>query len=246
MDFDNIEDLGIKLFEQVHEAYHAMEERERAPMMYLMCSIFGSMNYAPERAKDCDILLVIPPAMTADIKKEELEVHTYRGLPIEYKITSMMSLDVCEAIEVVSVIHDETKSFLRSVPTLSAPSKCAMNNFYVVAKNKMKDKSIVRREVSAKCSNSFVKAKKKLLVEKDFDPYISMKSLWHSIRMYEFASQFAKDGVVYDFEACNDLFDEIQRDYNEHSIEEMLGLITSKYKPIQNKAATKFKLYYPK
>lgn len=246
MDFDNIDDLGVEIFKAVRETYYDMEASKRGPLLYSLCSVFGSLNYAPERAKDCDILVMVPPAMTEAVKKEDFGAYTYKGLSVDYKITCITSLDVCEAIELASVINDESKSSLWSKPTIDTQMPLKIENFYKVVKNKMNDKSVVRREVSKKCSNSFVKAKKKLLVEKDFDPYVSMKSLWHSIRMYEFANQFAKAGEVYDFESCNKLFEEIRQDYENHSVHDMLELITSKYKPKQNRVASVFKLNFPK
>lgn len=45
------------------------------------------------------------------------------------------------------------------------------------------DHSKIRRCISGKSSNSYVKAKKKLIVADDYDKYASMKSLIHSIRL---------------------------------------------------------------
>lgn len=44
----------------------------------------------------------------------------------------------------------------------------------------------IRREFSREASNSFVKCKKKLTVEKDYNPYIAKKSLFHSLRILMF------------------------------------------------------------
>lgn len=246
MNFDNIEDMGCKIFDVLNGTYYGMDESERGPMLYVVCSIFGSMNYHPQRAKDCDVLVIVPPALMSHVDTDNFHEWTYRGLPIDCKIATLSSLDVCESIELVSVIYDDQKSVMISKPTVSTQMSHSIENFYKVAKNKMNTKPRVRSEVSKKCSNSFVKAKKKLLVEKDYDPYISMKSLWHSIRMYDFASQYAKHGKVEDFGSCSELFDEIQRDYETHDDSEILELITSKYKPKQNRAASVFKLYFPK
>ncbi len=72
------------------------------------------------------------------------------------------------------------------------------------------DKWKLRQSVSAICSNSWVKAKKKLTVEKDYNLRVAQKSLWHSMRLYMFAIQIAQDGEIYNFTVANDLWEEIK------------------------------------
>jgi len=107
------------------------------------------------------------------------------------------------------------------------------------------EKQKVRHSISQKCSNSFVKAKKKLTVEKDYDRYSSMKSLYHSIRMSVFAYHYAKDGIIKP-SVCSNLYKEITEDYENHSDEEVLELINTKYKGIYNEKMRLFRLFYPK
>ena len=72
------------------------------------------------------------------------------------------------------------------------------------------DKWKLRQSVSAICSNSWVKAKKKLTVEKDYNLRVAQKSLWHSMRLYMFAIQIAQYGEIYNFTVANDLWEEIK------------------------------------
>lgn len=72
------------------------------------------------------------------------------------------------------------------------------------------DKWKLRESISAICSNSWVKAKKKLTVEKDYNLRIAQKSLWHSMRIYMFGIQIAKHGLITDYTCANDLWDEIK------------------------------------
>ena len=58
------------------------------------------------------------------------------------------------------------------------------------------DKWKLRREFSGVSSNSWVKAKKKMIVEKDLDMRCGAKSLFHSIRISMFAVQIAKHGKI--------------------------------------------------
>lgn len=63
------------------------------------------------------------------------------------------------------------------------------------------DRGKLRESLSAKSSNSFVKAKKKFEVE--HEPYIAKKSLWHSLRILNFGIQIATTGAIQDFTAAN-------------------------------------------
>lgn len=59
------------------------------------------------------------------------------------------------------------------------------------------DKGRLRNAISAKCSNSWVKAKKKLIVEKDYNPYIAKKSLYHAFRIINFGWQIGKYKMIF-------------------------------------------------
>lgn len=101
------------------------------------------------------------------------------------------------------------------------------------------DHSKLRNSYSAKSSNSWVKAKKKLTVEKDYNDLVGKKSLWHSLRLVDFGTQIAIMGVIYDYASCNHFYDEVMfcSDW-----EEMYG----KYKKLYNEMLTKFRKYAPK
>jgi hypothetical protein len=65
------------------------------------------------------------------------------------------------------------------------------------------DLNKLRGSLSKKASNSFVKAKKKLTIEKDYNPYIAKKSLFHSLRILMFGIQIAEKGRIYDYSEAN-------------------------------------------
>lgn len=99
----------------------------------------------------------------------------------------------------------------------------------------------LRSAISSKCSNSYVKAKKKMTVEKDYDLRCAKKSLFHSLRMYIFGIQIATKGYIYDFSAANDFYDEIMEsrscrweDYHQD------------YRFIYNQLASEFRKVAPK
>lgn len=64
----------------------------------------------------------------------------------------------------------------------------------------------LRISCSQKASNSWVKAKKKLTVEKE--PYIAQKSLFHSLRILAFAIEISQSGELTNFDS-NSLWKEV-------------------------------------
>ena len=75
------------------------------------------------------------------------------------------------------------------------------------------DLPTLRSALSAKSSNSWVKAKKKLIVEKDYDLNVGRKSLFHSIRIIDYGIQIATHGTIVNYGSCNALFEEIMNCY---------------------------------
>lgn len=71
----------------------------------------------------------------------------------------------------------------------------------------------LRHSLSTKSSNSFVKAKKKLTIEKDYDLNLGRKSLFHSFRIIDFGIQIATYGKIIDYTSSNALFYEIMSKY---------------------------------
>lgn len=97
------------------------------------------------------------------------------------------------------------------------------------------DEQKLRESISRVCSNSYVKAKKKLIVEKDYDFYKSLKSLFHSIRIYEFGRQIVVYGKIIDYSACNSIWEEISKETNTD-----WEYYHKKYKPIYNQYHSNF------
>jgi hypothetical protein len=105
------------------------------------------------------------------------------------------------------------------------------------------DKEKLRESCSQKSSNSYVKAKKKLIVEEDFNLSVSYKSLWHSLRILDFGMQIAKTNRI-NPESCNDLYDNVIKDYL--MMNNDWSKLHEKYKPIHNSIASEFKQICPK
>jgi len=97
----------------------------------------------------------------------------------------------------------------------------------------------LRASISHKASNSWVKAKKKLEVTKEY--HIGIKSLWHSLRVLMFGRQIATKGKIVNYQEANDLFHEIM---SSGSVD--WTYYKNKYQPIYNQLSTEFKKVAPK
>lgn len=97
----------------------------------------------------------------------------------------------------------------------------------------------LRHSLSEKASHSFVKAKKKIDVEKEY--YIGWKSLFHALRILNFGIQIATSGTINDFSAANNYWFDIQRaqQYNWDYFKDV-------YQPVYNRLRSEFAELAPK
>ncbi len=95
----------------------------------------------------------------------------------------------------------------------------------------------IRSSFSRVASNSWVKCKKKLTVEKDFAPRIGKKSLWHSLRIIMFGTQILTFGKIINYQEANSFYDEIVNNPSNNWKE-----YKEKYQPIYNSLKTKFRI----
>jgi len=121
------------------------------------------------------------------------------------------------------------------------PDKFIISNCKDYRKTFELDKYQLRRAVSKKASNSFVKAKKKLIVKESFDPYVAKKSLFHSLRIPIFGMQIAEYNRIIDYQAANQFWPQI-RDCGHND----WGYYQKKFKPVFNKIMTEFRKRAPK
>lgn len=71
-------------------------------------------------------------------------------------------------------------------------------------------KKKLREEFSRVASNSWVKAKKKLIVEADYNEHIAKKSIFHSFRILDFGIQIAMHGSIIDYSSMNEILEELK------------------------------------
>ena len=108
----------------------------------------------------------------------------------------------------------------------------------------------LRRKVSAVCSNSWSKARKKLDIPEE-DDYLGLKSLFHSIRILSLGIDIARDGKI-DFRnilidgekiSCSNFWKQLQYEYSQGF---RWKEFKAEYTPLQNSNATLFRLLAPK
>lgn len=214
---------------------------DRGHEILVHCSEFGSQIYHPSYAIDRDVLVVLTGLYTTDyytklVQKLNVE---YLGQKCDLKVKAFSDLDSIELMEMeYSISIGKSASSDNGSGRAKTLIESAIPQVLI-------EKEIIRHSISQKCSNSFVKAKKKLTVEKDYDRYTSLKSLFHSIRMAGFACRYAKDGMIKPDE-YKWLYLEIMDDYKNNNDEEVLSLINTKYKKLFNETMSRFRLYYPK
>lgn len=100
------------------------------------------------------------------------------------------------------------------------------------------DLKTLRHELSAKASNSWVKAKKKMEVENDLT--LGRKSLFHALRILTFGIQIARDGKITDYSAANPHWEAIKGEF------ESWPEYQTKYQPVYNALGSEFREVAPK
>lgn len=96
--------------------------------------------------------------------------------------------------------------------------------------------ALLRQSISSVASNSWVKCKKKLTVQKDFAPRIGKKSLWHALRILDFGTQIMIHKRIIDYSSCNAMYDDIV-----NGKVDQWGFYKSQYQPIYNAMKSEFR-----
>lgn len=102
------------------------------------------------------------------------------------------------------------------------------------------NKDLVRKNISSTASNSYVKCKKKLIVEDSYNPKVGKKSLWHALRLLQFGIQIMTNNKIYDYKQANYYYNDII------NLDNNWEAISKKYKPIYNKLKSEFRIEHNK
>lgn len=182
-----------------------------------LCNIYtyGSWVYKTNsELSDFDFIITGPNVSTTSEVRDFGDIHFYsvpdfRNKLIEHEISILECLFLSNDLKI------EKSSLLEFTLNLSN----------------------LRDSCSQKASNSWVKAKKKILIENE--PYIAQKSLFHSLRILKFAIQIAQYGKIVDFNQSH-LWNEIK------SLPLDWELWNQNYKPVYNSLKSEFKRISPK
>lgn len=198
---------------------------------------YGSSIYGTKTEKsDLDLVFI------ADTEKEIYEVLQSKDFPFCSGYTEKVDLHYISKESFIKLLneHDfmvlEVYYQMRDDERLKYPFNLNLDT--------------LRRSVSAVCSNSWSKARKKLDIPEE-DDYIALKSLFHSIRILSYGIDIAQDGII-DFKnvlidgekiSCSNFWHRIQQKYESGW---RWAEFKKKYTPLQNSNATLFRLLAPK
>ncbi len=108
----------------------------------------------------------------------------------------------------------------------------------------------VRSSVSNVCSKAYNKGKKKLIVSTDYNEYLGLKNLYHSMKFPFFAKWkfIDKKYPQEDIDYLNDIYKRIFSTYENSTgtLEERFESVNSWLKPEFNKVMTEFRKNFPK
>lgn len=172
---------------------------------------YGSSVYGCTSAKDIDLIVIAGDVEDgSDLREGLLDIHLHSMSAFEQRVAS----------------HDVV-----ALECLFNPDNTDIDIPFSL------DLALLRKSFSSKASNSWVKGKKKIDVERDF--YIGRKSLWHSLRILMFGIALAKTGKI-DFSAANHLYAEIVG-----SDDTAWTPYKDKYQPLYNALSSEFRMVAP-
>lgn len=190
---------------------------------------YGSSVYGYKAADDLDLIVV----SEGSFGKQQI---SYPDINVDVTVYDQATFEVMVQQHEISVLEC---LFLpkKHIHAMHPAMERIINNFKV-------DKATLRSSISKKSSNSYVKAKKKIIVAADFCVETSIKSMFHSLRIYQFGNQLATTGKITNYRESNGFYMEIIKKYMDSNVN--WDDIHETYKPLHNELASAFKLNAPK
>lgn len=108
------------------------------------------------------------------------------------------------------------------------------------------DKGKLRINISTITSNSWVRGKKKLIVQGDYDKYLAIKSVFHAIRILGLGIQLADTGGINNYSEYNWVHTDLLKMAAQWDQIELWEKIDDKYRKLFNKLNSEFKKLCPK
>ena len=186
---------------------------------------YGSRVYGTARKNsDYDFIVVTPKKTNEQYSDKLININFYTPLEHQHRLNEHeISALECYFLPQESVLFDSSHPLNR------------IGDYFTFKL----DVSKLRHSLAAKSSNSWVKAKKKLTVEKDYDLDLGRKSLFHSMRIIDYGIQIATYNTIVDYGSCNDLFHEIMNCYTWTDM-------FDQYKERYNQMCSEFRVVAPK
>jgi predicted nucleotidyltransferase len=104
----------------------------------------------------------------------------------------------------------------------------------------------LRIAISTICSNSWVKGKKKLIIQGDYDLNLALKSVFHSLRILDYGIQISENQQIINFKSCNWILTELKKLALDYQYDALWNQIEIKFRKVFNDKSSKFKNLNPK
>ncbi len=127
---------------------------------------------------------------------------------------------------------------------LFLPPECILKETFKIPY--FSNKISLRHSISQKASHSWVKGKKKLIVEEDFNLRAGLKSYYHSFRILDYGIQLAQHNQIHNYQSMNHILLDLKELSKIYEGKELVNQIEKKYKSLYNSMSTQFKLLAPK
>lgn len=185
---------------------------------------YGSSVYGYKAADDLDLIVVAE----GSFGKQQI---SYPDLAVDVTMYDQATFELMVQEHEISVLEC---LFLpkKHVHVLHPTIERIIKHFTV-------NKATLRSSISKKSSNSYVKAKKKIIVADDFCVETSIKSMFHALRIYQFGNQLATTGKITNYRESNGFYMEIIKKYMDSNVN--WDDIHQTYKPLHNELATEFR-----
>ncbi|MFN8670935.1 MAG: hypothetical protein U0457_02500 [Candidatus Sericytochromatia bacterium] len=127
--------------------------------------------------------------------------------------------------------------------------------FFLAEKHKLKELvkfkfslnlNKLRTAISTVGNGSWVRGKKKLTISADYNKYLGIKSIFHSLRILNYGIQIAKNGKILDYSASNYIWVDILEISQKLDSFELWNILEKKYRKEFNKLKSEFTVLCPK
>ena len=183
---------------------------------------WGSRVYQTSTdSSDWDYIAIVPDDFPKEPDQYEFGNHTY-NIEHESEWLAKLQRNSVEALECISLPSQFIIKKRKSYPFIFIPD-CA------------------HAAISERASIAWVKGKKKLTIEKDFDWRGGKKSIWHSLRLYLFGIQCARYGLIVDFTEANKYYTDIVVKKHGDTGRDEWEYLKKTYRPLNNYLHSKMK-----